>query len=65
MTFEEWWDNYENSDDFKQECAESKREAAELVWNAATAAERQRCREIVDERGRYADIAEMLEQIGE
>lgn len=57
MTFEDWWE-------------ENKRRTPEYwsareAWDAATAAERQRCREIVDERGRYADIAGMLDQIGE
>ena len=57
MTFEDW------GEENKRRTPEywSAREA----WDAATAAERQRCREIVDERGRYADIAGMLEQIGE
>ena len=60
MTFELWWsDGYRSSDEL--ECEWIAREA----WDAATKAERERCREIVDERGRYADIAGMLDQIGE
>lgn len=60
MTFDEWW--YKKGYNYGQE---HNRTNMEFVWNAAIAAERQRCREIVDDLGRYADIAEMLEQIGE
>lgn len=61
MQFEEWW----HKNDYDLHYGKNIKKITQSAWNAATAAERQRCREIIDEFGRYADIVEMLEQIGE
>ena len=63
MTFEDWWEE----NDRRMPEYWSAREA----WDAATAAERQRCREIAEEHERHAsvigqDVANSIaEDIGE
>lgn len=42
MTIEDWWDK----DETKLKCIWCEKEEAALAWDAATTAERQRCREI-------------------
>lgn len=59
MTFDEWWETK------PLKLKMTTKSAAKAAWDRATSVERKRCLEIVEDLGRYADIAEMLEKIGE
>ena len=66
MTFDEWW-----NDDRDALSTVADKGLAKSAWDAATAAERQRCREIAEEHERHAsvigrDVANSIaEDIGE
>lgn len=66
MTFDEWW-----NDDMDALSTVADKRLAKSAWDAATAAERQRCREIAEEHERNAGAIgrvvanSIAEEIGE
>lgn len=67
MTFEKWW----NENGYKHHYSDDIKQLAQYAWFSSTAAERQRCREIVEEVASASSIIgigvanQIAEKIGE
>ena len=62
MTFEEWWEEYWPTPTEPSVCDAVLKDLAQKVWNAATAAERERCARVAEGVDRLRKEAGFLPQ---